>query len=69
MRHLYRIGSVLGLAFVFGGAVASAQVGGGVGSGQVGGTPAGVPAGGALPGGMSNPGFENGESIALQPKL
>jgi hypothetical protein len=65
MRHLYRIGSVLGLAFVFGGAVASAQVGGAGGSGQAGGSPAGVAGGGAGLGGMSNPGYENGESSAL----
>jgi hypothetical protein len=64
MRHLYRIGSVLGLAFVFGGAVASAQVGGAGGSGQAGGTPAG----GASLGGMSNPGYEDAESSALRAK-
>ena len=47
MKHFYRVGCVFGLAFIFSGAVAKAQVGGTGGSAQAGGTAPVAPPSGA----------------------
>ena len=54
-RDLYRIGSALSLAFVFGGSAANAQVGGRAPSDQLGSPAAGVPADGTSKAGQSQP--------------